>query len=185
MDNKQLLKLAQLIDLREKQYQDATDFILDLITPTILAAVYDLFECSHDDISWYEVDVVHDMLMLVAIVSYKEDKKLPKVVQATAYTTEDDSNESISEHVFRIGIPLELVFSPPREIIEYLLNADHYNQLVYDAGQKGVDVTSNAEENTKVELSKSAISEFDSSKLTPEQLQQLIAFQTIHKGSKH
>lgn len=183
MDNRhQLLKLAQVIDLREAQYQEATDIILDLITPTVLAAVYELFECSESDISWYEVDVVHDMLMLVAIVSYKEGKKLPSAIQTTDYATQDDSEDMISEHVFRVGVPLELVFSPPREIIEYLLNV---NQQAYDTEQMGVNITSDIEENTKVELSKSATSEFDSSKLTPEQLQQLIAFQTIHKGSKH
>lgn len=184
MDNKQqLLKLARLINAREEQYQNSTDDILELVAPTVVAAVYELFQCSYDDVSWYDVDVVHDILMLVAIVSYKDGKKLPEAIQSTSYATlREDDESSISEHIFRIGVPLSLVFAPSNEIVEYLLNAEHYAQ----PESMYVEGPSETQEDVAIKSGGDLpLSEFDATKLTPEQIQQLMISQSVYKGSKH
>lgn len=154
---------VDLVQHREAQYLEQTEEILAAIAPTVLTALYKMFSVPVDAINWYQVEIVDDILMLVATVSYEAGKEPSETIRQLFSQATTDGK--VTEHLFRVGIPLNMIFDDPNAIIECIVDA------------------TTARETPREEQS-TLPTEF-TAKLTDEQLTQAILFETMNKGIKH
>lgn len=190
MKRDQLAKIKRLVELfekREQVQQQSTEAILEAIGPTTLEALFELFDVPYESVSWLDAQLVDTVIVLVASIVYGEDQKVPPIIQALS-PAPNDGRPSI--RLFRVGIPLELVFQSKDEIVEYLLEtvgmATKRSKKRKKKGSpgeiEGQDMDT-GEDN--VVLINGPQPEFDTSELSHEQIQQLLIFGGDANGSKH
>ena len=161
-------RLVKLLEERDAAYARHTDVIIDVIGPTVLSALIELFEVPIESISWLEIQVSENILVVTSSVTYNPNENIPRIVSGIqAEAQEDETSTSHAERLVRVGIPVELIFSPKERIIAFLTNI-----LETGIAQR---VGGGAEPST----------EFDPSQLTRDQISQFLYMQHQNKGTKH
>ena len=173
-----ILRLIELFEERDKLYQSSTEQICDLIGPTTLEALIDVFNVPPENVTWLEVQLVEDILLLVASIAYDEGQRVPDLILALS-PLPDDGQPSI--RLFRVGLPVDLIFQPKTEILEYLKKA---SQLRMNPHEGSVPIVHD-EESVEIPVHHEPQEEFDTSGLTHEQIQQMLVFGKESKGTKH
>lgn len=183
MEQDQLEKIKHLVSLfegRDKLYQKSTEKIFETVGPTALEALVTLFNVPFENVSWLETQLVDNIMLLVASIIYGDDQKVPPVIQALSPMPEDGR---ASVRLFRVGLPLELIFRPKEEIVGYLMETAGvaaHRAKTRQAGQQSVP----EQQDNNVPINRPQ-PEFDTSHLTHEQIQQLLIFGNETKGVKH
>lgn len=180
MDEATLAKVKELtglFDEREGGYKNATKKIFDFVAPTVLAAMYDLFDAPYENVTWLEVQATENILMVVASVVYREQQKVPEIIEQLSPRTTEGS--VTTARLFRVGVPVDIAFTTKEGVAEYLtrmaqasINKRKPSLVVKPLEDANVPVV-----NRDVE--------FDTSGLSKEQMQQLLLFQSMAKGVKH
>lgn len=180
----QFERLAELFGERDQSYREHTQKIFEAIGPTIIEALYDLFETPYENVAWLEVQAAEGILLIVASIVYDDETKIPDIIQRL--TPKPPEGAIMAGRLFRVGIPLDLVFAPKEVILEYL--KDTAKGVQQPRTRRNVEqqekVKENKEDNS-VPINKLAVKDFDSSQLTKEQIQQIIVFQDATRGTKH
>lgn len=175
-NNDQLAKLKHLVTLfakRDQLYQRATEDIVQVVGPTTLKALVTMFNVPFENVTWIELQVVEELLVIVASIVYEEDQQPPAVIQALS-PMPDTMEPSI--RLFRVAVPLEVVFQPAEEILQY------FKKTAEEAAAK-------AQAQSETVVSDDAVpvttQQFNLKELTPEQIKQLILFSGNQTGTKH
>jgi hypothetical protein len=168
-----LEQLLTLINEREEAYAEYTEAIADVIRPTVLAALQELLNIKDHQVEWSEIYISMEDLALhiICTVTYGSDDVVPAFVTRIAPRVMTDSPNDV--RVVRIGIPIAYSAHPKDEILEFL------HQLV-DEQQKAIpEPATVASGDTQV------LDQFNLSKLTKDQVAQLLVFQHLNEGVKH
>jgi len=115
-----LKDLQSLFRLREQAYSRITKEVLERIGPTVLSALYEFFEVPYESISWIDLQMVEDVLLIVAVVSYKGSDAIPELVKKLAPMADNmPPTEEITEiqRMMRIGIPADCIFKTKDEVL--------------------------------------------------------------------
>lgn len=185
MEQDQLEKIKHLVSLfeeRDRLYTQSTEKIFSTVGPTALEALVALFNVPYENVSWLETQLIDNIMLIVASITYGDGQKVPPVIQALSPVPEDGQ---ASIRLFRVGLPLELIFQPKQEITDYLMETAGVAAHRARARQ-GPQLTP---EQQQQEANKMTIHgpqpEFDTSHLSHEQIQQLLIFGQDTKGVKH
>lgn len=118
----QLEKLEQvlkLFHLRAITFNKTTETILSILGNTVIAALYDVFDASYENVSWDDISVVDHYIVLLATISYPLDKEIPEIIQAIGQPSMN-KNASSSEKIVRIGIPITKIFDDKDELVNHI-----------------------------------------------------------------
>lgn len=190
--------LISLFEARDKLYQQTTEEILELVGPTALDALFTLFDAPMEQVRWLETHLVENIMLLVASITYDDDQEVPPVIQALSPNPEEGGP---SIRLFRVGIPLTMLFQPKEDIVDYLTetagkaarlrghstpvgNLPPEGTLSHAAELKAHIQESQQDEDTSVPVH-GPQPDFDTSDLTYDQIQQLLMFESLTKGIKH
>lgn len=170
-------QLASLFKHRDQVYEKATSAILDMLGPTVLEALYSMFNAKYEDVQWIEVQVHDGVLLIVASVFYPKDTPPPKNIELLSPATPEGSD--LVGRVFRIGIPMNIVFTSKEEVSQYLVEATK------KATTKAEQLQRTERIQRELQMGHDIEEEFDKTTLTKEQVQQIVMFQNATKGTKH
>jgi hypothetical protein len=180
MTSDQLEKVKHLVGLFEKRehlYQMTTEKILEAVGPTALEALTTLFDVSYENIAWIETQLIDDTMLLIASINYEDDQAVPPIIQALSPSPEAGR---ASIRLFRVGLPLEVLFRTKQEIVDYLTST------ATTAAQSAKEKSQGAVENNTIPVNVAKPEpEFDTSGLSHEQIQQLIMFGHRTRGTVH
>lgn len=117
---KQLESLLSMFDARDQMWAKYNRQIGNVIAPTVLEALYELFELDYDSVEWVDLQIMENILLLICNVTYD-----PATTQSAFLHRVDEAQRPETpiqvQRFLRIGVPLAIVFSPKDEIKEFLL----------------------------------------------------------------
>ena len=183
MDEKTLEKIKLLINLfedRERLHQLSTEKILDYLGPTVLEGLYTLFNAPYENVTWLETQLVEDIVLIVASIEYDHDEDVPDIIQALSPMPVTGQP---SIRLFRVGVPLDMVFTTKEEIAEYLTGTAQ--SAAKKLRTQMEDIEEEGSVPVEIEKQKPQQTEFDTSELTHDQKQQLLMYNEDKKGTKH
>ena len=158
-------ELLELMAERDEMYDEYTEAIADMIGPTVLNALAELFEADLSKIEWSGIS--HSLreasLRITCTIWYDHADDIPQFVQDLTVEMHGEENENV--RILHVGIPIDMVFRPQSELVMFFTKV-----ITGETPSANLIVDNN---------------EFDSSTLTAEQIQQLLVFQHDTLGSKH
>jgi hypothetical protein len=183
--DEEALRVKQMFIDRDNDYVDATQEIVDEIGPTLLEALYRLFNVPTSDVRWLDFAASETLMILVCGITYDPSVGVPKFVIDTQ-TTVPKTRGKIEQTV-RIGIPYELIMADPDEIMGFMnaLIRSHNAggpTLIEHLDGEAVDDQPRFDDDLEVTTDRQ---EFNPRSLTYEQKQQMLIFQHQSKGKVH
>ena len=161
----QIEHLLTLFEKREQILKYSTYEIFDLLKPTVLDALCELFELPFKEVQWGDVEYAEGIVVIVCTIWYNPETASPFLQEVFK-----QNNIPIQHPKYiRIGFPISHAFKPKEEIIDFLLHTPPFSK-------DSVDIP-NRIKNNQVK--------FDTSNLTDEQLLQLHMYNNQGKGVKH
>lgn len=158
-------KLFVLFDERDRLQDEVNNKIAVLVAPTVLTALYELFEVETWAIKWVSINLEENVLLVVVNVEYTSGPNTSRFLKQMDKAA--NAAPTARVRTLRVGIPVDMVFNTIDEIKKYLIGiADKV------AGPVDDEVTPQPPAKT----------EFNASELTKEQLEQLMLFQQIAPG---
>jgi hypothetical protein len=181
-DQSQKIKhLVSLFEMRDRLYQESTEKIFEAIGPTALEALVSLFNVSYENVSWLEVQLIDNIMLIVASITYNDGQTVPAIIQTLSPIPESGQ---ATVRLFRVGLPLELLFQPKQQIVDYLTKTAEKTIDRSKVRAQQLQIQHRHMTDTNVPIS-GPQPEFDTSKLTHEQRQQLMILGAEIKGIKH
>lgn len=119
-----------------------------------------MLELPSDRVECVDIDVIDDVLMVAVVVTYDPQKDTSPFLGIPPVPAE---GAVMVQKKVRIGLPMELVFSSTDEIKQFLRQPSDYKAEAQPA---------------------SVATQFDSSALSKEQVEQLLLFQHLNKGTQ-
>lgn len=117
---KQLETLLNMFDARDSMWAKHNKQIAGVVAPTVLEALYELFDLDNDSIEWVDLQIMDNIMLIVCNVTYD-----PVTTQSTFLHRIDEAARPDTpiqvQRYLRIGVPLAIVFSPKDEIKEFLM----------------------------------------------------------------
>lgn len=144
------------------QYSTA---IAALVQPTVLTAMFQMFELESEAVEWSAIDIVDESLVVVVKLTYTTTDTTPQFLKNMDLISNASANAR--SRTLRVGIPLALVFGSLDQIQQYLL----------DSVEKMIKPT---EPEKKLNFDP----EFDATALSSDQLKQLMLYRTMHKAGE-
>lgn len=193
-------ELATLFKARGDIYTEVTNGMLEIVAPTALAALREIFGVSEDNLSWTDLDQRPGFLLISVIVTIHEDQINTAFTKLLAGTYDEEIEQFPIKRFLKLGIPSEMVFNAKHEIVEYMSGIVHtiLNDDGLDVDEDVEDededldeelaevleyIDSLREEPRSVTLQQSV--EFDPKTLSKEQKQSLLYFQHQSRGKLH
>jgi hypothetical protein len=160
--NPKQVKLIELFEKREEAYQQATRGLLDNVS-NITEAMTMLIGLPADQIKWVDIEYADTLLVMHIIINY-DPCSTPAFVTNFAPPLEDVDRDGEGdivniEQLLRIGIPQDLIFAPPTDIVNF------FNSLPQQVTTEWAV--------------------FDENLLTPEQAEQLKLYEHTMTEAKH
>lgn len=117
----QLSEFLLLMEKREEIINDLTNEIFDRIEPYVLDVLYELFTLPINDIDWIDVQVINNVLMVTCAVAYNP-RNIPPFIKQLFIPDSSDYNEDIVHKMIQVGIPINYVFGPRENLLEFFAN---------------------------------------------------------------
>ena len=174
--DERLIKIEELLaafDARQELYDELTQTILAQLRSNVLLPLCELFACNEEHVKWTDVDVADTLLSLVCTLQYESLETIPAFILCISPPTPVEQDAETIECTIRIGVPLHIVFAPIEDV------RVHLNQL---AAQIIKEAQSNR---ASVPEMRNDAPQFSLSKLTKEQLRQVLMFQSKTRGVTH
>lgn len=173
---KQLETLLNMFDARDSMWAKHNKQIAGVIAPTVLEALYDLFELGTDSIEWVDLQIMETILLIVCNVTYDPVSTESSFLRRIDEATRPDTPIQVQRYL-RIGVPLAIVFSPKDEIKEFLMR-------VPVETTDGTDISDEVFEPEHPELTPSVpphatgskVQGFDTSTLNEDQIKRLMLY---------
>lgn len=177
---KKLEMLLTMFDTRDNTFSKNTRQIASVIQPTVLEALYDLFELERDQIEWLDLQVLETMLLVVCNVTYDPATNTSQFLSKVDEAQRPETPIQV-QRLLRVGVPLVLVFSPKDEIKDFLLNVPVETTDVVDE-----DVPVGLYERMANELSSKSqqVMGFDTDGLSDDQVAKLKLYQSAQELTK-
>lgn len=166
--NERLVELGQILEERDTIYDELTEAVFELIDNTVLTALLELFSVPDEQVTWLSVDVIEDLLVVSCFIevskAYPGSEFLRQLFTSVGINL--DQNESDSENIIKVGVPLMSVFEDKDKIIQQMT-------------QSTTQMTAQEEQSTISE------NQFDSSSLTEDQILQMTLLQALNTKNTH
>lgn len=177
MDEKfeKIEEILELFDEREELWREYNEMIADRIMSTTLAALYELFGLPVDSVEWVDLQIAETALVVVCSVSYDSTTELSPFLKKLDEATDTPIPVDV-QRILRIAIPIASIFSPKEEIKEFLMG--------FSVNVKEEDEEINEKQHEKETPIQHTDAGFDRTKLSKEQIEQLLFFQQTIKGTK-
>lgn len=153
--------LFALFDERDRVLVKCNQLIVDILAPTVLTALTQIFELAPTDVKIKAIDIVDEALVIDVILLYAASSTLSIWLQRI-----DSGAEQLGDmrkRLVRMSVPLNIALSQPAVIVEYL-------------------TTMHEKQEGNVPINKQASSDefdLDISELSKDQLQQLMLFKGV------
>ena len=167
-----------------KGVQQQTEYLFNLI-PNVTTALIAMLQLPPDKIHWANFDIDDNIIVLGVIIKFSP-ANIPMFVQIFAPHTvvglDKDDDEEITQ-LMRVGLPLELISSPPTEIIQFF----------HDLANSTDDEIEEIEQTTEPPSTNTALSSpispndtpFDVSGLSESQIANFLLYQNNSSSAKH
>lgn len=171
--------VQRLFEERDAAYIASTQLIVDVIGPTVLEALYEVFNVPTDHVRWLDFQTTPNLLIVICSISFNPSEGIPEFI---ADTTDDVPmvNQVIDQTV-RIGIPYEIVMADPEKIVEFL-------DALVDSHNNGGPTLIEHNVRTAFDVSEYEDDEEPSTTeklLTEDQRLQALMFERMTKGKVH
>ncbi len=172
--------VQRLFEERDAAYIASTQLIVDVIGPTVLEALYEVFNVPTDHVRWLDFQTTPNLLIVICSISFNPTEGIPEFVEDT--TNDVPMVNQVIDQTVRIGIPYEIVMADPEKIVEFLYAlVDSHNNggptLIEHNVRTAFDVSEYDEEDSEP-TSEERI-------LTEEQRMQALMFANMSKGKVH
>lgn len=157
MEQDQLTILRKVFDKKQQLMDMVTRELAEILTPTLLTALFELMELSHEEVAWEDFSLQDDALVIRVQVQYSPADNTSLFLGSLI---PPDANEDVVSATHRIifGVPLDVVFMEKDELKRWCL----------DVVLKQTNGTTTAEEVSQVPA------------LTEDQLLQILHFQRMY-----
>lgn len=122
MDDEKVKKIETLLsmfDARDAMWGKHTRQIGALIQPTVLEALYDLFDVPTDSVEWMDLQIVETVLVVICNITYDPATTTSVFLQRVDQVKQPETPIQV-QRLLRIGVPLAIAFSSKEEIKEFL-----------------------------------------------------------------
>lgn len=199
-DNEEKLKAVDILSLFEERarwVQAYTDSLFEAIRPTALEALTVVFNTPFESISWLDITLVENVVVISAIVSYDDDAAIPEIIEKVSTDVQGlpQGEKAIRLYrLVRVGIPVELILEPKENIIGFFQRGVVKHSPLDIVDEQPSPVPQDApvvQENGDLKPTDDTLivtpteEQFDMKSLSEEQLQQLLFFQQMTRGTKH
>lgn len=174
------LFVKRLFSERDDAYIASTQLIVDVIGPTVLEALYEVFNVPVDDVKWLDFSQTDNLLIVVCSIAFNPQEGIPEFIEDTIETNSIPNVNEVIEQNVRVGIPYELVMKDPEEIVDFIdaLVDSHMN-----GGPSLIQTTNNLDGADFI--TSSTILEDRDASLTDAQRQSLLLFTHTTQGKLH
>lgn len=130
-----LAEFVNAVEQKERLEFKLTNDLLVRVRPTVLDALYDLFEVPNSDVEWFDIQYMDDVIILVCEVTFVPDK-------ASAFLQNTFKLENTKDPVtkaLRLGVPITDAFTSKEAVINFLT----YAQVVSEEDQELINSSDN------------------------------------------
>lgn len=181
---KQLETLLTMFDARDSMWAKHNKQIAGVIAPTVLAALYELFELDVDSIEWVDLQIMDSIVLIVCNVTYDPVNTQSSFLHRIDEAALPDTPIQVQRYL-RIGVPLAIVFSPKDEIKEFLMRIPVETPDDEDVSEEAF-APKHPELTDSVQRSgtKAKVHGFDTSTLDEDQLKRLMLYHHTVENTK-
>jgi hypothetical protein len=154
--------IQQLFEERDRAKNAVTQQIFE----TLFTALFELFDVSHESVSWLAIDLIPNHIVVTVSVKYissSDTSVFLKLMDRAAGASPNALSKTL-----RVTVPTDRVFDRVEKLKDYLI----------DMATTLVGPVENTYTEPKTDL------EFSPKNLTKEQLEQLLLFQQTVSGAK-
>jgi hypothetical protein len=163
-------RLLDLFEEREQIHEEITQVIMDELKPTLIEALLELFDTPAEHVMWGAIEVEDTTLTLICTVFHQKGAEIPQFLTQLVPDSQASEIDGLITRSVRVGLPVRCLFLPKDEIIAYLKDM---------IAQSLPEAPAPAKKNQKDTTT------FDASKLTEDQVLQMLVFQHQTKGTTH
>jgi hypothetical protein len=164
--------LVEMFEDRDEFYKQTTARILDYIGPTALEALINLFDVPVENVTWIEVQLIENIVLIIVSIDYEKDQPVPSAILELSPNIPTSIGNTVTR-LLRIGLPIDQIFDSSETIYEYLI-----------ATVK--EITNQREAQPNTTRQSKPVEEFDMTELSHEQrFQLLLVGDSEIKGVKH
>lgn len=117
MEQDHLTKLQEAFDRRQRVMDQATREIAELLTPTLLTAVFELMELQHEDVIWEDF-VLQDNVLVIKVQVHHSPLENSSAFLSALIPPDDSANVT---HRLIFGVPLDVVFHDKDDLKRWCL----------------------------------------------------------------
>lgn len=178
------LFVKRLFEERDAAYIASTQLIVDVVGPTVLEALYEVFNVPVDDVRWLDFHTTPNLFIVICSISFNPRNGVPEFIEDTIADPIPDVDQ-ILEQTIRIGIPYEIVMTSSERIVRFLdgLVESHMNggpTLIEHNASTMFDVSE-----YEPEIVEDKTPPIQPVELTEDQRLQMLMFQHMTEGKIH
>lgn len=155
-------RLLTVFDERDRQKEICNRKIAEILTPSVLGALVELFNLPDENVVWHDFNVLESVLVIRAAVTYDPAHEHSHFLTLIAPTLPTGSPIQVQKMI-QFGIPLAMVFKDREELKDWFMKVAQPDEPVPPPVKEQEQTT-----------------QFDGSQLTKDQLAQLLYFQRMH-----
>lgn len=180
---KQVEGLLAMFDARDGMWAKHNRLIAAVIKPTVLDALYDLFDVPSDDVEWVDLQLMETVMLVVCTITYDPASTGSIFLQQVDQAKRPDTPIRV-QRFLRIGIPLAIAFSPKDEIKRFLLTLPV--ESTDDDNDIGVGPSLLGESDAPLAalIRGSEMLGFDTSELSEDQIKKLMLYHHTAESTK-
>lgn len=153
--------LLSVIDMRETLYTEHNRKIAEIITPTVLTALFELFELPSQHVVWDDFLVIDSILVIRVTVTCNTAESISPFLSVLAPSLSQAKSAVHVQRTMQFGIPLAKVFQDKEQLKTWFIDVANRTSTESPASSPPVD-------------------EFKDVQLTAEQKLQVEYFSQIH-----
>lgn len=180
---KQLETLLTMFDARDSMWVKHNKQIAGVIAPTVLEALYELFELDTDSIEWVDLQIMDNIMLIVCNVTYDPVNTRSSFLHRIDEAALPDASIQVQRYL-RIGVPLAIVFSPKDEIKEFLMRVPVENAADIDASDDVFESDHPELEAVAPKRAGNKVHGFDTATLDEDQIKRLMLYHHTTETTK-
>lgn len=161
-------ELFALFDERDRARVRYNNQIADHLTPTILMALFELFELPAEAVHWKNIDLIDNMIVVLVELYYKSTPDICEFLKMMDIASKASSDSTV--RTLRVGVPVGMAFD----------GVENLKQYYVDMAER-LTKPDKAPTKEQVEVQQTG---FNPMELTKEQIAQLLLFQQTAPGEK-
>lgn len=124
---KQLSELAQAFDRRQQSMNQHTAEIATILSPTLLTALFELMELTHEQVVWEDFNLQGTALVVKVSVTYSPLHNTSLFLELLLPPETNVEVASVTQQIV-FGVPLDVVFMEKDKLKQWCMDVVHTQQ---------------------------------------------------------